>query len=358
MLSRLRLKIGPNPKPGLDSRLASFGHVSHRTKSPSRSQSTFTEKRHHLGVEAAEGKIDIDSFRKLAYDPKIPLLLRASHRFPANEKWFQFSEKGSYPSFSPYFLTFADEVFPYEFTIPRVTHHDKPNSEHEILPVFLKWLTSYEDRGSSRNAMCETIVKSIIHDAHSHNPFAFHQFDAPAALMIAACQFNEDRDPSERLKKLYIAQSDLSHLPKPLFEDLPVPDVVKHAGKGDIYSSSIWLGLQPTYTPLHRDPNPNLFCQLLGSKRIRLMPPDRGDRIYAHVRKELGLNGNSRFRGTEMMEGRERQLLHEVVWGDATISEVLVKPTDALFIPMGWWHSVASNGAEGNLNASVNWWFR
>ncbi|KAI1087232.1 Clavaminate synthase-like protein [Rostrohypoxylon terebratum] len=353
-----RPKIRPIPKPGLGLRLVSFVNVSHRTKNPTRSQSTFTEKRHHLGIEAVEGKIDIDSFRKLAWDPKIPLLLEASHRFSANKKWFQFSEKGHYPSFSPYFLSFSDEVFPYEFTTPRISQHDEPNSAHEVLQAFLQWLTSCEDKGFPQSAMSETMVKSIIRDMHSQSPFTFQQFDAPAALMIAACRFNENRDPRERLTKLYIAQSDLSHLPKPLFEDLPVPDIVKCAGKGDVYSSSIWLGLQPTYTPLHRDPNPNLFCQLVGSKRIRLMTSDRGDEIYADVRKKLGLNGNSRFRGAEMMEGRERQLLHDAVWGDATISEVLVKPTDALFIPMGWWHSVASDGTEGNLNASVNWWFR
>ncbi|KAI0888318.1 Clavaminate synthase-like protein [Annulohypoxylon maeteangense] len=356
MLSSFRL----GPRPGLNSRLASFGHVSHCTKRQSRSQSTSTDKRYHFGVEAAEGKIDIDSFRRIAWDPKIPLLLRASHKFPANEKWFRFSEKGSYPSFSPYFLSFADEILPYEFTIPRSPLHNRPNSEHEILSAFLEWLLRpHEDREPPLIAAMESIVKSIINETRSpNNPSNFQQFEAPVALMIAACQFNENRESDKRLKNLYVAQSDLSHLPGPLFGDLPAPDIVKHAGKGDIYSSSIWLGLQPTYTPLHRDPNPNLFCQLVGSKKIRLMTPDRGDRIYAHVRKELGLNGNSRFRGTEMMEGRERQLLHDAVWNDATISEVLVNPTDALFIPMGWWHSVASNGAEGNLNASVNWWFR
>ncbi|KAI1205544.1 Clavaminate synthase-like protein [Annulohypoxylon truncatum] len=356
MLSSLRLIR----KSGLNSHLASFGHVSHRTKGPSRSQSTFTDKRHHLGVETVEGKIDIDSFRRIAWDLKTPLLLRASHKFPANEKWFQFSESGSYPSFSPYFLPFADRIFPYEFTISRTSPHSMSGSEHEILSDFREWLLKqHEDKEPPLTAMVEAVVKSIITEAsYRHSPSNFQQFDAPMALMMAACQFNENKDPSKRLKNLYVAQSDLSHLPEPLFADLPVPDIVKRAGKGDVYSSSIWLGLQPTYTPLHRDPNPNLFCQLVGSKRIRLMAPDLGEGVYIRVRKELGLTGSSRLRGTEMMGGRERQLLHDAVWGDASISEVLVNPTDALFVPMGWWHSVASDGIEGNLNASVNWWFR
>lgn len=59
-----------------------------------------------------------------------------------------------------------------------------------------------------------------------------------------------------------------------------------------------------------------------------------------------------------MMEGRERELLHRAVWEDDSIDEVLLNPKDALFIPKGWWHSVASNNEDGELNVSANWWFR
>ncbi|KAI2466885.1 Clavaminate synthase-like protein [Annulohypoxylon bovei var. microspora] len=344
----------------LNSRLASFGHVFHCSKGSSRSQSTSTVKQPLSGVETVKGKIELNSFRKLAWDTETPLLLRASHKFPASKKWFQSS--GKYPIFSVYFQSFEDQILPYEFTIPSDSPYSGPNSEHYIIRLFLKYfLESSKYKASSLIPTADAIKNSMMDEKRSiDNPVSFSRFDAPLALIIAACHFNGDQNPGRRVKNLYVAQSDLSHLPESLVTDLPTPDIVKHAGKGDIYSSSIWLGLQPTYTPLHRDPNPNLFCQLVGSKRIRLMEPRRGDAVYAQVRKELGLGGNSRFRGTEMMEGRERQLLHDATWGDESVSEVLLNPTDALFIPKGWWHTVASNGvhAQGALNASVNWWFR
>ncbi|XXG95584.1 casein kinase 2 regulatory subunit [Hypoxylon texense] len=246
---------------------------------------------------------------------------------------------------------YEDMILPYEFT---VSSSKKPNPESNILVDYLKWLhASSEYRESYLPTLIEAMVQSNdTADVHN-NPPSFQQFDAPLSLIMSACQFNSTREnPAERIKRIYVAQSSLSHLPKPLSLDLPTPDVVKHAGKGDIYSSSIWLGLQPTYTPLHRDPNPNLFCQLVGSKRIRLMTPGRGDDIYARVRRELGSHGSSRFRGAEMMGGRERELLHRAVWDDEAVSEVSLGPGDALFIPKGWWHSVASYGQDGELNSS------
>jgi hypothetical protein len=33
------------------------------------------------------------------------------------------------------------------------------------------------------------------------------------------------------------------------------------------------IGHPPTYTPLHRDPNPNIFVQLAGEKVVRLLAP-------------------------------------------------------------------------------------
>ncbi|KAK0628732.1 Clavaminate synthase-like protein, partial [Bombardia bombarda] len=170
------------------------------------------------------------------------------------------------------------------------------------------------------------------------------------------------------LQQLYIAQAPLNALPPPLQSDLPTLELVKTAGKGDVYNSSVWLGLAPTYTPWHRDPNPNLFCQMVGSKVVRLLPPRLGEHLFHRARAQLGQStgGSSRIRGEEMMQGEERRVLLEAVWGDSEegggvpdeMREVILGPRDMLFIPKGWWHSVKSLGEDGRLNASVNWWFR
>lgn len=208
----------------------------------------------------------------------------------------------------------------------------------------------------------------------------FLRFPAPLALLDAAIKFNLER-PDTGMRNLYVAQAPLNDLPQELQGDLPVPKIVKYAGKGDIYDSSIWLGLEPTYTPLHRDPNPNLFIQLCGNKVVRLLPPASGDQLFRQVQTKLGRNShmNSRLRGSEMMDGPERDLMYEVVWkkdglqeerasqgteetspeiSSIKMQEALLRPGDALFIPKGWWHSVKSEDDAGRLNASVNWWFR
>ncbi|KAI0543502.1 Clavaminate synthase-like protein [Xylaria curta] len=230
------------------------------------------------------------------------------------------------------------------------------------------WFTGPEKQvslGDKLVSSADAIVsyELITSSSPDGNESRFLQFDAPLSLIIQASRYNQSTaDSSHRIKQLYIAQSDIRSLPPALAEDLPVPMLVREAGKGDIYSSSIWLGLQPTYTPLHRDPNPNVFCQLAGSKAVRLLRPRAGMAVFQDVRRRLGSSGSSsRLRGSEMMDGPEREGLHRAVWVDPPESEIwqaVLDPGDALFIPQGWWHSVRSVGREAELNASANWWFR
>jgi len=184
----------------------------------------------------------------------------------------------------------------------------------------------------------------------------FHRFKAPLSLFLQACRSNTG---SKRLESLYIAQAQIADLPKQLQDDLPTPRVVKEGGKGDVYDANIWMGIPPTYTPLHKDPNPNLFVQLASSKRVRIFRPQVGRAIFYEVQQKIGQHSSATFRGGEMMEGPERHALDASVWDDAVARdgfEATVGPEDALFIPKGWWHSIKSIGTD--LNASVNWWFR
>ena len=167
----------------------------------------------------------------------------------------------------------------------------------------------------------------------------------------------------ETKASIYLAQASLSGLPPSLLEDLPTPEIVLKAGKGDVYDTSIWLGQAPTYTPLHRDPNPNLFVQLAGRKQVRLFKPDLGNAIFHHVQASIGGAANATMRGAEMMEGAERIALERAVWkphSDAFWTaeglQCEVGPGDGLFIPKGWWHSI--KGIGQGMIGSVNWWFR
>ncbi|KAH0344349.1 Clavaminate synthase-like protein, partial [Aureobasidium melanogenum] len=181
-------------------------------------------------------------------------------------------------------------------------------------------------------------------------------WDFNVLIISSACEL-------ETKASIYLAQASLSDLPSFLLEDLPTPELVSKAGKGDVYDTSIWLGQAPTYTPLHRDPNPNLFVQLAGKKQVRLFKPDLGNAIFHHVQASIGGAANATMRGAEMMEGAERAALEQAVWhpssGAFWASEGLqceLGSGDGLFIPKGWWHSI--KGVGQGMIGSVNWWFR
>ncbi|KAJ3501134.1 hypothetical protein NM208_g16996 [Fusarium decemcellulare] len=297
---------------------------------------------------------DLGKFREHAFKPQKPFLFgrnasSPAASLPAARKWFDSSSTTS-AKFSEYMTQFQEWPFPYELVTPSL-----PNKE--ALVAFHAWLSSTEEPADQ---LLAGILEPSIVELESRS---FFQLFAPLRLLLKALEFNQAQPPEQpEPVELYIAQSSLADLPQSLQEDLPTPELVQRAGKGDVYSSSIWLGTEPTYTPLHRDPNPNVFCQLCSSKVIRLMAPAKGDRLYFEVQARIRQQGNSRIRNVEMMEGKEREALHEAVWGQDGLPnglyEAALGPGDSLFIPNGWWHSVKSKGSSGHLNGSVNWWFR
>ncbi|TDZ44931.1 Lysine-specific demethylase JMJ30 [Colletotrichum trifolii] len=243
-------------------------------------------------------------------------------------------------------------MFPYELMNPQLS--EDTGLLVDSMSRFLTWLASDPDPLGA-------VLAGIVHAASHPDASApkFSTFSAPLLLLLKASEYNGTHE--SKVKQLYIAQAQLPDLPPDLRQDLPAPRIVTDVGKGDVYNSSIWLGLEPTYTPLHRDPNPNLFCQLASDKVVRLLPPFSGDHLYKRVQMQIRQSGNSRIRSYEMMEGKERAVLNTAVWGmevPADIIEARVGLGDALFIPSGWWHSVRSANHDGRLNASVNWWFR
>lgn len=301
---------------------------------------------------------NIQSFKQGAFAEKKPVIFRKNHgspttSIPALDKWFEgpsLGSTGARGSLSRHLEEFHQLPFPYELV-------GASEESLQAINSFCESLVASQDMG-------DQIVAGILHSTVAGSSGArFFQLFAPLKLLHKALEFNQLRRSSgESTVELYIAQSLLADLPRELLQDLPIPKLVLEAGKGDIYSSSIWLGTEPTYTPLHRDPNPNLFCQLYNQKVVRLLPPQLGEQLYLQVQIKLRLQGSSRMRGTEMMEGEEREILQEAVWQPEKpieeMCEAELDAGDALFIPEGWWHSVKSKGALGDLNGSVNWWFR
>ncbi|KAL2833257.1 hypothetical protein BDW59DRAFT_156761 [Aspergillus cavernicola] len=281
--------------------------------------------------------VNIDAFRERCFTRERPILLprRYLRDLPAYDHWFHHSS-----------------------TEPNVswlnTEYLAQHGADALVPLELTQLQSQP--------------KTQTHgpnESGDGSQLGFRKFHAPLSLFLQWIRVAESQTQSTRL---YLAQCQLLDLPQTLRDDFPTPKIVAEVGKGDVYDTNVWIGYPPTYTPLHRDPNPNLFVQLAGRKVVRLLAPHDGQGVFSLVRGQLGRSGSreaAAFRGEEMMQGRERALLEQAVWGDTETAEYRsvgegfeaeVEAGDGLFIPKGWWHSIKGRG-EG-VTASVNWWFR
>lgn len=343
--------------------------------------------------------IPLAMFRDDAFIPEQPLVMRSSpgsvaerRSLPAFGKWFETAGTGRTPHvrkvLSKTMQPALTKVFPFELEYPQ-----RSPTGTDAVKTFIECLKSSGESGtpSLEAALGHYLEAQLPANHASVEDRHFVRFDAPLALLDTAVRMNETGRLGPVLRRLYIGQAPLSGLPEELQADVPVPELVRRAGRGDVYNSSVWLGLEPTYTPLHRDPNPNLFVQLCSEKVVRLLPPKQGVDMYRTIQWRLnpGGPGNPNLRGAEMMEGPEALVLFKTIWGgegegwglgsssseDMETQELIeqelfrrrlkegmletrLSPGDALFIPKGWWHSVRSPFWDGRLNGSVNWWFR
>lgn len=279
---------------------------------------------------------DIAFFRNSFFKPEIPVVLPRGKYLaetPAVRKWFIDSPTGSRPNYS-YLEKYGDCNVPLELTIP------------------------------------------------SNDGVSFAQSYAPLSFFLRLSRSLSEGDAEFKSispqTRVYLAQCQLFDLPHELRADFfPTPALVSFAGKGDVYDTNVWMGLPPTYTPLHQDPNPNLFVQIAGTKQVRLCSPDVGLRIFAQVKTQIhgtnysdmnGLRHNAAFRGEEMMQGLERKLLDREVWGDPGSEqekgehqnqnlvgyETTLNAGDGLFIPKGWWHSLKGVGHAFTASVSMS----
>ncbi|EME49318.1 hypothetical protein DOTSEDRAFT_68183 [Dothistroma septosporum NZE10] len=286
----------------------------------------------------------VETFQIQAWRPAVPALLPSKHfaAMPAIQKWFVTSADHETTSLNTSYLAkFGATVVPLE-----ISNNDSFSRVEQSLSFFLECVSaSASQYKAPRNRYFSSYVpgaRAVKRTTTSNNFFSASAMTAPTA-------------------HIYLAQASLVDLPRALINDVPTPDLVWRAGKGDLYGSSIWLGQSPTYTPLHRDPNPNLFVQLAGKKVVRLYRPNDGLAIFAKVQEKVGGNASASMRGEEMMHGAEKKALEQEVWeqhdpGHTLCWEAEVSSGDGLFIPKGWWHSI--KGVDAGMTGSVNWWFR
>jgi hypothetical protein len=106
-----------------------------------------------------------------------------------------------------------------------------------------------------------------------------------------------------------------------------LPDVLAGHSQG-----MMWIGPAGTFTPLHHDLTNNLLLQIIGRKRVLMVAPAdtpklyNDHHVYSRVRDLAEPGIVSRF---PMLDGVQ-------------VHQIMLKPGDALFLPLGWWHQVSA----------------
>lgn len=92
----------------------------------------------------------------------------------------------------------------------------------------------------------------------------------------------------------------------------------------------LWIGPEGTLTPLHFDLTNNMMAQIVGRKRVILLPPSETAKL-AHNRAVF----------SDVQDLEDAKALRAVPTArDAVRHEIILEPGEALYIPIGWWHQV------------------
>jgi hypothetical protein len=114
-----------------------------------------------------------------------------------------------------------------------------------------------------------------------------------------------------------------------LHEDFePFPAYLDSDNRTAPYGCSFWLGPAGTVTKLHHDAVNIMFCQVKGRKEFILFSPQQTPVLYNH-------------RGVySAVDCEHPDTLAYPLFKNAQRIRVVLKPGEALFIPVGWWHFV------------------
>lgn len=219
------------------------------------------------------------------------------------------------------------EAPPFDEFVSRYVGQNRPviiQGAMEEWPAYLKWDIDY-----FASLHGDAIVS--IQDGRDADP----QYERNQKFFRSDCRFS---DFIARLKAtdssndFYMTAGNMGQhresLPK-IFADSDNVNI----GDGYLHGApegSLWIGPKGTVTPLHFDMVNNLFCQIRGRKRVRLVPSWSLPWVYNdyHVYSDV--------------DALEPDFSKHPLFEKATVFDFVVNPGEILFIPVGWWHHLVS----------------
>ncbi|KYK59536.1 uncharacterized protein DCS_00666 [Drechmeria coniospora] len=173
----------------------------------------------------------------------------------------------------------------------------------------------------------------------------------------------------------YLAQHDLFRQIPSLRNDISIPDLCwsavpphpttpsKNQRPVEEPQLNAWFGPAKTITPLHNDGYHGLLVQVVGTKYVRLYPPQAPAECMRPRPAENGVDmSNTSELDVGVLEGWDEP---PAAMSAATVAgmkrrldgvayrECVLSPGDALVIPIGWWHYVRSL----SVSFSVSFWW-
>eukprot|EP01080_Neovahlkampfia_damariscottae_P004235 gene4235-7572_t len=116
-------------------------------------------------------------------------------------------------------------------------------------------------------------------------------------------------------KKGYLAQHQIFEQIMELKKDILEP-VYCISGKGILNSVNCWFGPKETISPLHHDPYDNIYCQVVGSKYIRLYDSNQTDKLYP----KIGIFSNtSEISDVFNVDESKYSLFHKGIYSECVI---------------------------------------
>ncbi|MEN3973492.1 DUF6065 family protein [Emcibacter sp. SYSU 3D8] len=104
----------------------------------------------------------------------------------------------------------------------------------------------------------------------------------------------------------------------------------------------MWIGPAGTATSLHHDLTNNFIGQLVGRKRLQILPASEVGRLY---------NDRHVFSRIADLEDPGLDAAHWPRLPGAHVYEVILEPGEILFMPLAWWHQVKAL----DFSVTVTW---
>jgi hypothetical protein len=146
----------------------------------------------------------------------------------------------------------------------------------------------------------------------------------------------------EGRRDLYLISPVEERIPQ-LLDDIRPPEPWQRAR---FRSSRLWLGPAGVVTPLHHDLPENLYAQISGRKRVRLLARSERRNVYPYGRLSAAPNFSP-------VDAWQPDLARFPRFARVRPLDCVVGPGECLFIPRRWWHQVESL----DPSASLNLWF-